>query len=144
MRRLSRAGVVVCVAVAVVFGFAYFVRTVDRLGEDAATHAATNYDDREFGGGNSLVVDKRALYEAKALIPEDGSYRLIAGPNVEGATELTEPYIDQFARYFLMPRRPDPNGEWIICYGCDPAQLERPTTPVWDGGGGISIHEATD
>lgn len=132
-----------CVAVAIVFGLVYLVRTVDRLGDAAATHAAENFDDREFAGGNALVVDKRALYEARALIPEDGSYRLVAGPRVEGATELTEPYIDQFARFFLMPRRPDPDADWIICYGCDPAELDRPAAVVWDGGGGISVLEAT-
>jgi hypothetical protein len=144
MRRLTRVGVVACVAVAIAFGLVYFVRTVDRLGNDAETNAAANYDDREFAGGNSLVVDKRALYEARALIPEDGSYRIVPGPGVEGATELTEPYIDQFARSFLMPRRPDPDSEWIICYGCDPADVERPATVVWDGGGGISILQATE
>ena len=144
MRRLSRVGVAVCVAVAIVFGLVSFVRAVDRLERDAEAHAAENVDDREFAGGNSLVVDKRALYEARALIPEDGSYRIVPGPGVEGKTELTEPYIDQYARYFLMPRRPDPNADWIICYGCDPAQLERPAAVVWDGGGGISILEATE
>jgi hypothetical protein len=142
MRRLSRAGVAACVAVAIAFGLVYFGRTVDRLGDDAETHAAENYDDREFAGGNAIVVDKRALYEARALIPEDGRYLLVPGPRVEGATELTEPYIDQYARYFLMPRRPDPDADWIICYGCDPAALGRPATVVWDGGAGISILEA--
>jgi len=144
MRRLARAGVASCVALAIAFGLVYFVRTVDELGDDAETHAATNYDDREFAGGNSLVVDKRALYEARAVIPEDGDYRLVPGPRVEGATELTEQYIDQYARYFLMPRRPAPDAEWIICYGCDPAGLERPATVVWDNGAGISILEASD
>jgi hypothetical protein len=143
MQRAARAGVVLCVAVAIAFGLVYFVRTVDRLGDTADSNAAANYDDREFAGGNSLVVDKRALYEARALIPEDGSYRIVPGPRVEGATELTEPYIDQYARFFLMPRRPAADADWIICYGCDPAALERPTDVVWDGGAGISIHEAT-
>src|ERR671910_450628 len=119
------------------------VRAVDELGEQASTNAAANYDDREYGGGNSLVVDKRALYEARALIPPDGSYRVVPGLNVEGATELTEPYIDQFARYFLMPRRPSNDADWIICYGCDPAVIERPAEVVWDGGGGVFILEAS-
>lgn len=144
MQQLARAGVVACVVVAIGFGFVYLVRTTDRLGGIADTNGSANYDDREFAGGNSLVVDKRALYEARALIPPDGSYRLVPGPRVEGATDLTEPYIDQYARYFLMPRRPDPGAEWIICYGCDPAELERPTAVVWDNGAGISIHEATE
>ena len=106
MQRVVRGGVVACVCAVVVFSVVYLVRAVDRLGEAADTNAAANYDDREFAGGNSLVVDKGALYQARALIPEDGLYRVVAGPRVEGATELTEPYIDQYARYFLMPRRP--------------------------------------
>lgn len=135
-----RVGVAACVCTAVVLGIVYLARAVDELGAQASANANANYDDREFGGGNSLVVDKRALYEARALIPPEGSYRIVPGPNVEGATELTEPYIDQFARSFLMPRRPTPDAEWILCYGCDPALLEQLADVVWDGGGGISIH----
>ena len=78
--------------------------------------------------------------EARSLIPADGRYRIVSGPNVDGATELTEPYIDQFARYFLMPRRPSPDAKWILCYGCDPEALEVPSDVVWDGENGISIH----
>jgi hypothetical protein len=137
--RAARLGVVVSVLVAVGVGAVYLARAVDRLHEAAGTNAALNFDDREFGGGNSLVVDKRALYEARGVIPEDGRYRIVPGPRVGGATELTEPYIDQFARYFLMPRRPDADAEWILCYGCDPDQIEQETDVVWDGGGGISI-----
>ncbi len=136
---MARVGVVVCVCVAIGLGIVYLVRAVDRLGETASANAALNYDDREFAGGNSLVVDKQALYQARALIPEDGRYRVVTGPGVDGATELTEPYIDQFARYFLMPRRPSPDAEWILCYGCDPSSLERPVEVVWDNEGGISI-----
>ena len=143
MQRVVRGGVVACVCTAVVFSFVYLVRAVDRLGEAADANAAANYDDREFAGGNSLVVDKRALYQARALIPEDGLYRVVAGPRVEGATELTEPYIDQYARYFLMPRRPSAEAEWILCYGCDPAALDRPAEVVWENGGGISILRVT-
>jgi hypothetical protein len=137
--RIARGGVVACVCVAVAFGLVYLVRAVDRLDETASTNASMNFDDREFGGGNSLVVDKRALYQARALIPEGDTYRVESGPGVEGATDLTEPYIDQFARYFLMPRRPDPAAAWILCYGCDPATLDVPVEVVWDSGGGISI-----
>jgi len=139
MQQVARLGVVGCLGIAVALGLVYLVRAVDGLSETADTNAAANYDDREFAGGNSLVVDKRALYQARALIPEDGLYRVVAGPGVEGATELTEPYIDQYARYFLMPRRPSTDADWILCYGCDPAGLERRAEVVWDGGGGISI-----
>ena len=136
---IARLGVIMCVGVAMAFGVVYFVRTVDRLGDDAHRNAAANYDDREFGGGNSLVVDKRALYEARAVIPEDGTYRVAVGSRVSGATELTEPYIDQFARSFLMPRRPAPDAPWILCYGCDRSGLDDPVEVVWDNGAGIAL-----
>ena len=101
----------------------YFVKAVDRLGDTARTNAAQNFDDREFAGGNAVVVVNRPLYEARALIREDETYRVIAGPGVDGATELTAPFIDHYARYFLMPRRPSPDARWIICYGCDRSEL---------------------
>lgn len=138
-RGIARLGVIFCLVVAVVFGVVYFVRAVDRLGDDAGRNAALNFDDREFAGGNSLVVDKRALYEARALIPEDGTYRIVSGPRVEGATELTEPYIDQFARYFLMPRRPAADARWILCYGCDVSELGGRFQIVWQNGAGIAL-----
>jgi hypothetical protein len=142
-RRIGRAGVVVCVGVIVALSVVYSIRAIDLLADTAHANAAENYDDREFAGGNSLVVDKRALYNLRALVPEDGTFRVVAGPGVEGATELTEPYIDQFARSFLMPRRPDPSAEWILCYGCDRDALDSPVEVVWDGGNGITILKVT-
>ena len=38
-----------------------------------------------------------------------------------------------------MPRRPDQDAEWILCYGCDRAALDSPVKVVWDGGNGITI-----
>ena len=115
------------------------MKAVDRLGDDAATNASANYDDREFGGGNSLVVDKNALYEARGLIPEDEPYRVVAGPGVDGATELTEPHIGEYARYFLMPRRPDPDARWVLCYGCDLSAFGDELEVVWRDELGIAI-----
>ena len=122
-RGIARLGVVLCTAIALGVGLVYFVKAVDRLWDTARTNAAQNFDDREFAGGNAVVVANRPLYEARALIPEDETYRVIAGPGVDGATELTAPFIDQYARYFLMPRRPSPDARWIICYGCDRSEL---------------------
>jgi hypothetical protein len=135
----ARLGVVLCVAVALGFGLVYLARAVDRLGEVADTNAAENYDDREFAGGNSLVLDKTALYEARALIPVDQPYRVVTGPRLKDAPELTEPYIDQYARSFLMPRRPSPDARWILCYGCDPSALGSPLEVLWRDDSGILL-----
>ena len=138
-RGIARLGVVLCVAAALCFGLVYFVQAIRQLGDVADRNAALNFDDREFGGGNSLVVDKHALYEARALIPRNGTYRVVTGPGVKGATALTEPYIDQFARSFLMPRRPASDARWIICYGCDVSGLGPHFHTVWEDGGGIVL-----
>lgn len=138
-RGLARLGVALCVAATVLLGGMYAFVAVSDLTAEARANASENYDDREFGGGNALVVDKRALYEARALVPEDGTYRVVAGPGVEGATELTEPYIDQFARSFLMPRRPAPDAPWVLCYGCDLAELGENLRIVWTNDAGISL-----
>lgn len=143
MQRAARLGVIGCVIVAVVLGVVYLIRAVDDLDSAAARNAAANFDDREFGGGNSIVTDKRVLYQARAVIPEESSYRFLTGSPVAGDTELTPEFVDQFARYFLMPRRPAADARWVICYGCDRSALV-PVTVVWDNGAGISILEKAD
>jgi hypothetical protein len=136
MQRAARLGVIVCVIVAAVLGVVYFVKAFDELGDAATTNAAMNFDDREF-------ADKSALYEARARIPENETYRLLTGSSVGGETELTAEFVDQFARYFLMPRRPTPNAPWIICYACDIDALG-PVRVAWDNGNGISILEVAE
>jgi len=138
-RGIARLGVVLCVAVALGFGLVYFAKAVDLLGDVANSNAALNFDDREFAGGNALVVDNAGLYEARAWIPENETYRVVAGPGVEGASVLTQDYIDQYARYYLMPRRPAPDARWIICYGCDPSELGEGFEILWDGESGILL-----
>ena len=88
MRRIARLGVALSVAVALCYGLVYFVKAVDRLGNESAGNAALNFDDREIAGGNGIVVANAALYEARGLIPEDETYRIIPGPRVVGATDL--------------------------------------------------------
>lgn len=128
---IARLGVALCVAITVAFGLVYLVRAVDRLGDDASRNASYNYDDREFAGGNAIVTDKRALYEARASIPEDETYRVVVGPGLVGGTDLTRDYVDQYARYFLMPRLPAEDARWILCFGCDLGELGTGFEVLW-------------
>jgi len=136
---IARLGVVLCTTVALGCSLVYFVKAVDRLGDTARTNAAQNFDDREFAGGNALVVANRPLYEARALIPEDETFRVVTGPGVANATELTVSFIDHYARYFLMPRRPSPDARWVICYGCDLASLGDGFEALLEDEAGISV-----
>ena len=122
---------VACLAVIIVLGLFYFVRAVDRLGEEASTNATANYDDRAFGAGNALDVDKQALSQARGRIPESDTYRLLVPPE---AADLRN-----FVRYFLMPRRPDPDASWVVCYGCDLASLGSRVRVVWKNNSGFTL-----
>jgi len=123
--------VATCLAVMVALGLVYFVKAVDRLSGDASRNAAVSFDDRAFGGGNALGVDKEALNQARGRIPVDGEYRLLVEPD---AADLRN-----YVRYFLVPRRPDPNASWVLCYGCDPARLGDGLHVVWKNDAGIIL-----
>lgn len=126
-----RLGVAACVAVVVVLGLVYLAKAVDRLGDEAGGNAAANYDDREFAGGTALGVDQEALSEARGWIPEHATYRLAVGPSATN--------VDQFARYFLMPRRPDPDARWVLCYVCDRSRFGDRLQVLWQNDAGIAV-----
>lgn len=129
----------ICALVGTVGAFA----RVQELGERAGANAARDWAEREIGGGNALGVDKEAVYAARALIPRDATYHLVVGDRAPGATELTAVGLPDFFRQFLLPRRPvQTGGDWVICYGCDPASVPG-YEPLWDSGDGVSIGRAT-
>ena len=129
MRRLSwwlewpmgmiRVGVVFLVGVTTFAAAVRFPAVVGELGDDAARNSALSFADREIAGGNGLVAEQTAVYEARGRIPEDGTYHVAAGPDFPGGSDLTVPYVASYYQYFLMPRRPAEDAPWLICYGCD-------------------------
>src|SRR5437773_11566357 len=132
-------GVVVCVVVATALALVDLRIAIGRCEDAAAANSALSFDDREFAGGNGVVVDKAALYEARSLIPARESYRVVTGSKLGGGTALTLPFIESFARYFLMPRRPEQDARWIICYGCDVRALGGHLDVLWQDANGIRV-----
>ena len=134
-----RVGVVFLVgvaALAVVLRYPALVREVDR---DASRNSALSYADREIAGGNGLVADQTALYEARGRIPEDETYHVAVSNGYEGGSDLTVPYVESYYQYFLMPRRPAEDAPWLICYACDLEQYGSRAEVVWESDEGISI-----
>jgi hypothetical protein len=141
VRKSGASGVIVvlCVALTLTVAGVGYVRALSELDDKASTNSSLSFDDREIAGGNSIVVDQRAAYQARALIPVTDSYRVVVGQGLRGATELTEDHIAGWLRYFLMPRRPQDDARWVICYGCDPATLGNRYEGRWRDDNGISI-----
>jgi len=139
VRGPSRAIVVIAVVSTCALVGVHYVKAVSQLGDTASGNSALSFDDREIAGGNSIVVDQRAPYEARASIPPDSTYRVVVGKRLLDRTPLTEEFVTTWLTYFLMPRRPAPDAHWVICYGCDSSTLGDHYDPVWQDGEGISI-----
>jgi hypothetical protein len=135
----SRVIVIIDVLLTCALVGAHYGTALSHLGDSASSNSSASFDDREIAGGNSIVVDQRAAYEARALIPVGSSYRVLVGKSLVERTQLTQDYIGSWLRYFLMPRRPAPNSHWVICYGCGSSTLGNRYEVVWQDRGGISI-----
>jgi len=106
--------------------------------QTARANAALDLVDRDLGAGNSVFPDQSLLVEARGLIPPNESYAVAAGDPQPGWTELTAGSSEPFLRYFLLPRRLDPNARWIVCVGCDRSAFSGADS-VWEGPDGLSI-----
>ena len=136
---IARAGVVLCVGLSVALSAIYLPRALSDFGDVASNNSALSFSDREIAGGNGIVVDQEAVYEARALIPHDGRYRVVTGSGLKNPTSLTLPFVESWYRSFLMPRRPAADARWIICYGCDVSKLGGPYRLLWQDADGISV-----
>lgn len=133
-----RLVVVFCLAVILV---ALAVRYPDAFrdaGDTARANARLDFVDRDVGAGNSVFPSQALLVAARGLIPADQSFAVAAGDPQPGWTSLTAPAAEPFLRSYLLPRRLDPNGPWIVCLACDRGAYPG-ADAVWEGDDGLSI-----
>jgi len=104
----------------------------------ARANASLDLVDRAIGGGNSVVPDQGLLLEARARIPPDETFRVALGERQTGWSDLTAPFAETFATFFLLPRRTDPDAEWILCFACERAEFPA-ADAVWEGEYGLSL-----
>jgi hypothetical protein len=134
-----RAGVVFLLAVTLVAAAIRYTQSARQLHQTASHNSALSFSDREIAGGNSVLPDQTAAYEARGLIPEDETYHVAFGPDYAEGTPLTRPFAESYYLYFLMPRRPSDNPSWLICYGCDLAEYGDRAKVEWRGPDDVSI-----
>jgi hypothetical protein len=135
---MRRIGVVFCTLVVLGAAVIRYPAAIGEANDTVAHNAALDYADREIAGGNGVVADQTAMYEARSLIPPGGTYRVVTGIKQPTFSDLTLPYIDSYATYFLLPRRPSRGAPWVLCYGCDAARYPGGKV-VWKDDEGISI-----
>jgi len=127
------------VAVAALAVIVSYPGVLRELGRDASKNGSLSFSDREIAGGNSLVADQAAVYAARGLIPASETFHVVVNPRYDGGSDLTVQHVESYYRYFLMPRRPAEDAQWIICYECDLAQYDGRAEIVWEDSEGIAI-----
>ena len=120
-----RLVVLFCIAVTLVALVVRYPDAFHDANETARANAALDLVDRDIGAGNSVFPDQRLLVEARGLIAPDETFSVAAGDPQPGWTELTAGSAEPFLRYFLLPRRLDPNARWIICLWMRPRRVSR-------------------
>lgn len=133
-----RLVVAFCVAVVLVALCVRYPDAFHDANQTARANAALDLVDRNVGAGNSVFPDQALLVEARGLIPLDESFAVAVGDPQPGWTELTAGSAEPFLRYFLLPRRLDPEARWIVCVGCDRSAYDGVDT-VWEGDNGLAI-----
>ena len=77
------------------------------------------------------------MIEARGRIPADGAFRVALGePPARLDAIHGRPFAETYARYFLLPRPPKPDGQSILCLACDRAEIPA-ADAVWEGAGGL-------
>jgi len=103
-------------------------------GANRAARANARLDniDRALGGGNSVLPAQAIAIEARGRIPTHGTFAVAVGPRQPGWSVLADPAsVENYMRYFLLPRKTDPDAPWILCFACDRSAYPG-ATAVWE------------
>jgi hypothetical protein len=116
----ARLVVLFCVGVMLVALAWLYPHSFAQANRTARANARLDWVDRELGGGNSVLPAQGIAVEARGRIPERGTFTVAVGKPRPGWSELSIPdSLENYMRYFLLPRKIDPGAPWILCFACD-------------------------
>lgn len=129
---LGRLVVLFCVAVTL--GAVVWLYPQEFADANRAAQANTRLDwvDRQLGGGNSVLPAQAIAIESRGRIPEGETFTVAVGKPRADWSELAIPdTLDNYMRYFLLPRRSTSDAPWIVCFACDRSAYPN-AEPVWE------------
>jgi hypothetical protein len=132
-----RVGVIACVAVACLIGAGRLDNALAVFDFEADSNAVATYSDRVYPEVDGLESWARVIEDARLWMPEDASYRLVAGPSVPVGT--TTGSLRIYLDVLLMPRRRTEleSEPWVFCHGCTRATLGPAFEVLSDSGHGL-------
>jgi hypothetical protein len=127
-----RLVVLFCVAVTLVAVAIRLPEAFLEANRSARDNAALDWVDRQLGGGNSVLPAQAIAVEALGRIPRDETFDVAVGTPRPEWSELAIPdTLENFMRYFLLPRRTSDDAPWILCFACDRSAFPG-AEAVWD------------
>jgi hypothetical protein len=136
-----RSGVLVALVVALALGtaLARYPSAFRELNNRAAHNAGLSESERRFEVLDRLGVP-RAFVEASLRLPENATFIVETGPR-GGTKPLARSALPAYLQNLLLPRRLDrERAAWVLCYGCDVAQLGGEV--VWRDGNAAVVRRA--
>ena len=129
---MPRLLVVFCLGVTLIALAWLYPQAFADANRTARANAALDQIDRELGGGNSVLPAQAIAIEGRGRIPEDETFTVAVGEPRESWSELAIPdTLENYMRYFLLPRRTNPDAAWILCFACDRTAYPG-SAPVWE------------
>jgi hypothetical protein len=99
---------------------------------EARANARLDQVDRELGGGNSVLPAQAIAVEARGWIPAGETFTVAVGePRASWSSLAIPDTLENYMRYFLLPRRTSPDARWILCFACDRSAYPD-AAPVWE------------
>lgn len=134
-RGVLRLGAVLCVGLALAAVAGAYRDALDGSDFWADRHSDLAYVERSVPTERA-IGSQQVVEDARLWMPEDATYRIVAGPDLEGPLEWAAP---GFLAGFLLPRRQTDfeDAEWVFCYLCDPEELGDGFEVLSDGGNGV-------
>jgi hypothetical protein len=117
----------------------------NRVHDAAARNEAFTPDQRRIVSAYGLDISREFVLAAMRLLPEDATYAVVTGDNVQVSTPLSLSALPPYARFLLLPRRQLPfftqDAQYLLCYGCDldEQQKEGALDVLWDDEPGTLI-----
>jgi len=98
----------------------------------ARANARLDNIDRQLGGGNSVLPAQGIAIEARGRIPEHGTFSVAVGPRPpEWSVLADQASLENYMRFFLLPRRMEQTAPWILCFACD-RSVYPDARPIWE------------
>lgn len=137
----ARWAVGAAVAIAVLALLARTPPLVGALNARARENDSLTADGRLTKSADTLDIDNPFVIAALQIVPMGATFAVARPASRTAIAPITYDALPGYFQYVLMPRREAPlrSADYVLCYGCARARLQRHTHWLWSGAPGLRI-----